>query len=264
MIGAVASFPTVWRALKEIDEAALRRIERARAAVRRHVWALLAARPEGFPWARVDEQVLDGWTVIDTDGSIVVAPSDKEGAHGTYKGTYGHHGFVAVCDNTGEELAQLLHPGNTGANDATVNIDLLTRAVAQIPGAWRKKVLIRVDGAGFSHALLEWIAGAGGRTSPSYRWEYSVGWAFTEREQDAVELVDARGLWQAATGPGGESRPDAFVADVTGLLGDLSAWPSGHRVIVRKEPLHPRYARNASPYEKKHGMRYQAFATNTA
>ncbi|MBB4941789.1 hypothetical protein FHR32_006166 [Streptosporangium album] len=264
MIGPVASFPTVWRALKEIDEAALRRIERARAAVRRHVWTLLAAREEGFPWACVDDQVLDGWTVIDTDGSIVCAPSEKEGAHGTHKGTYGHHGFVAVCDNTGEELAQLLSPGNTGANDAEVNIDLLTAAVAQLLGPWRKKVLIRVDGAGFSHALLEWIASAGGRAGPCYRWEYSVGWAFTERERAAVELVDVHDLWQSATGPGGRPRQDAFVADITGLLGDLSAWPPGHRVIVRKEPLHPRYERDASPYAKNKGMRYQTFATNTA
>jgi hypothetical protein len=54
VIGPVASFPTVWQALKEVDEAALRRIERARAAMRRHVWQILAARPEGFPEVVVD------------------------------------------------------------------------------------------------------------------------------------------------------------------------------------------------------------------
>ncbi|MCX5215893.1 transposase [Kitasatospora sp. NBC_00240] len=51
--------------------------------------------------------------------------------------------------------------------------------------------------------------------------------------------------------------------DITGLLGGLTTWPSHHRVIVRKEPLHPRYLKDASAYEKKHNMRYQAFATNT-
>ena len=263
VIGPVASFPTVWRALKDVDEAALHRIERARATVRRHVWKILADRPEGFPEVVVDGVALTGWTVIDTDGSLVLAPSEKDGARGTYKGSFGHHVFVAVCDNTGEELAQLLHPGNTTANDTGVNIDLLTRAVAQLPW-WRKqKLLVRVDGAGFSHELLQWIASAGGRRSPTFRWEYSTGWAFTEREQAAVELADRRGLWQPATDADGNAREDAFVADLTGLLGDLSAWPAHHRVIARKEPLHPRHVKDASPYELDKGRRYQTFATNT-
>ncbi|MDJ0347668.1 IS1380 family transposase, partial [Streptomyces sp. H10-C2] len=263
VIGPVASFPTVWRALKEADEAALRRIERARAAVRRHVWQVLADRPEGFPEVMVDGVELTGWTVIDTDGSLVTAPSEKDGAHGTYKGSYGHHVFLAMCDNTGEELAQVLHPGNVAANDTHVNIDLLERAVAQLPW-WRKqKVLIRVDGAGFSQDLVQWIASAGGRRSPTFRWEYSVGWAFTAREQAAVEQADRLGLWEQATDAQGEAREDAFVADLTGLLGDLTAWPKHHKVIARKEPLHPRYVKDASPYEISKEMRYQTFATNT-
>lgn len=45
---------------------------------------------------------LTGWTVIDSDGTLIPAPSEKEGAHGTYKGFPGHHVFVATCDNTGE------------------------------------------------------------------------------------------------------------------------------------------------------------------
>ena len=36
----------------------------------------------------------------------------------------------------------------------------------------------------------------------------------------------------------GEVREGAWVADVTGLL-DLSSWPKGMRVIVRKERPHP-------------------------
>jgi hypothetical protein len=263
VFGPVASFPTAWRCLSEIDELAQRRIQRARAQVRRHVWRLLAQRPEGFPEVTVDGVELTGWTVIDSDGSLIAAPSDKEGACGTYQGTYGHHAFVAVCDNTGEELAQLLHEGNVTANDASVNIDLLTRAVEQLPWWRRQKLLARVDGAGFSRELLGWIASAGGRRSPTFRWEYSVGWAFTTREQRAVEIADRLGLWQPATGADGDVRTDAFVADITGLLGDLAGWPKHHAVIARKEPLHPRYVKDASAYEKAKGMRYQTFATNT-
>jgi Transposase DDE domain group 1 len=95
------------------------------------------------------------------------------------------------------------------------------------------------------------------------RWEYSTGWAFTDREQAAVEQADRMGLWQPATDAHGHARDNAFVADLTGLLGDLSAWPAHHKVIARKEPLHPRYLKDASPYELDKNMRYQTFATNT-
>jgi hypothetical protein len=87
VFGAVASFPTVWRCLSEIDQPVLRRIEQARAAVRRHVWRLLADRPEGFPDVTVDGVELTGWTIIDSDGSLVPTPSDKQGACGTWAPT---------------------------------------------------------------------------------------------------------------------------------------------------------------------------------
>lgn len=60
----------------------------------------------------------------------MTAPSDRDGACGTYKGSFGHRVFLAACDNTGEILAHLLHPGNTAVNDADIHIDLLTREVA--------------------------------------------------------------------------------------------------------------------------------------
>jgi hypothetical protein len=43
----------------------------------------------------------------------------------------------------------------------------------------------------------------------------------------------------------------------------MSTWPDGHRVFVRREPLHPRYVKDASAYEIEHGVRLQTFATNT-
>jgi hypothetical protein len=271
VVGPVASTPTVWRALHEVGELQLRRIARARATVRRRVWGLLAQRPEGFPWITVDGRALADWTVIDSDATPVACASEKEGAAGTYKkGVFGLCPLLAFCDNTGEMLAQRLRPGDAGANDAADNIAILAAAVEQLPWQHRKKILFRVDGAGFSHALLAWVADAGGRRSPSFTWHYSVGWAFTEREMTAVLALDAlerrtgRTVWEAAVDADGTARENAQVADVTGLLGDLTTWPVGHRVIVRREPLHPRYAKDASAYETRHGVRLQAFATNTS
>ena len=270
VLGPVASGATVWRVLDEVGELQQRRIAAARATVRRRVWTFLENRPEGFPWTVVDGRPLEGWTVLDSDATPVACASEKEGAAGTYKkGVFGLCPLLVYCDNTGELLAQELRPGDAGCNDTADNIEIFRRAVEQVPGPHRRKVLFRTDGAGFSCGLLKWIASAGGRVHPSYRWEYSTGWSFTGREMDAVLAVDAledrtgRVLWEPALEADGTVRERAFVVEVTGLLGDLSTWPGGHRVFVRREPLHPRYAKDASAYEREHGVRLTAFATNT-
>jgi hypothetical protein len=58
---------------------------------------------------------------------------------------------------------------------------------------------------------------------------------------------------------------DTFVADITGLL-DLQEWTGKIprlRIIVRDEPLHPRYRKRATEREKELGRRYQLIATST-
>jgi hypothetical protein len=47
VIGPVASTPTVWRALSEVGELQLTRLNAAVTGFRRHWWGLLAARPQG-------------------------------------------------------------------------------------------------------------------------------------------------------------------------------------------------------------------------
>jgi hypothetical protein len=47
LYGPVASDPTLWRTLDEIDEAARRKIARARARTRAHVWSLIEVA-DGF------------------------------------------------------------------------------------------------------------------------------------------------------------------------------------------------------------------------
>jgi Transposase DDE domain group 1 len=267
--GPVASMPTVWRTLNEMGELQQRRIARARAEGRRRVWKLLEDRPGGFPQAEILGRPLEGWTVLDSDATAVACASEKEGAAGTYKkGVFGLCPLLVYCDNTGELLAQQLRPGDAGCNETEDNIEIFRQAVEQVPGPHRRKILFRTDGAGFSCGLLKWIASAGGRKHPSFTWEYSTGWTFTQREMDAVLAVDAlekqtgRSLWEPALEADGTIREKAFVVEITGLLGDLATWPPGHRVFVRREPLHPRYAKDASAYETEHEVRLTAFATN--
>ncbi|MEX5713851.1 IS1380 family transposase [Parafrankia sp. FMc6] len=260
--GPVASTPTVWRFLDEAGEETLARLGRAVAAFRRRWWDLLAARPKGFPWLTVAGKELIGITVVDLDATLVTAGSEnKEQAAATYKGGVGFAPNLATCDNTDDVLVIDPRPGNATANDAADNIATLTRAVERIPGAWRHRMLIRLDGAGFSHQLLEHIASGGGKRGR--RWEFSVGWPRTDREMEAIaKLPD--GAWTPAIEQDGGLVEDAYVAELTGLL-DLSAWTEkipGVRILVRDEPLHPKYLARATEQEKKRGRRYQLIAVN--
>jgi hypothetical protein len=167
-----------------------------------------------------------------------------------------------TCDNTDDVLLIDPRPGNAASNDAQDNIAALDTAVSRLPGPFRRRLLVRLDGAGFSHDLLEHIAAGGGKQGRC--WEFSVGWSCTEREIEAIERVPACAR-QAAISQNGEVLDDTFVADITGLL-DVQEWTGkipGLRIIVRDEPLHPRYRKRATEREKKLGRRYQLIATNT-
>jgi hypothetical protein len=118
LYGPVASDPTAWRTLEAVGERERRHIAAARARTRRRVWALISDRLGAIPPSRVADVDLGKTVVIRLDATIQIAHSDKEGAAGTFKGTYGHHPLAAWCDNTGEALALLLRPGNAGSNTA--------------------------------------------------------------------------------------------------------------------------------------------------
>ena len=125
------------------------------AAVREHVWKLLSARPGGFPWLGVAGKLLTGWVVIDLDATLITAHSDKAGAAPTFKKGFGFHPLAAWCANTHECLTMLLRPGNAGSNTVADHLKVLADAIAQIPPDRRAKILVRVDGAGATHELLE-------------------------------------------------------------------------------------------------------------
>ncbi|WP_204019185.1 IS1380 family transposase [Sphaerimonospora thailandensis] len=260
--GPIASPVTAWRLFgEELDAATLERLTRARAAHRRHMWSLLAARPQGFPWLSVAGHTWDGWTVVDVDASLVESHSEKEGAAPTYKKhVFGLHPILVTCANTGEILAILLRPGNAGSNTTDDHITVLTEAIAQIPARYRRKIIFRSDGAGATKGLLAWIKKTAAENG--YTWHYSVGFDVTEPIRTAITEVPAT-AWSCAITPEGKVRDRAYVADLTGLLDlarDEDGWPGGMRVHARLEPLHPKHRKNASDIEKRRGQRFQAIA----
>ena len=262
VIGPVPSTPTVWRALNEIGGLQLARVNAAVTEFRRHWWGLLSDRPQGFPWLKAAGKELTGITVLDLDASVVFCGSEKENAKSTYKGGIGFCPNLAACDNTGDMLAIDPRPGNSASNCAADNIALLDLAVSRLPGQFRHNVLVRLDGAGFSHELLEHIAANGGKRGR--HWEFSVGWSCTDVEMDAIARLP-EAAWTAGTDQDGDVLDDTLVAELTGLL-DLDAWTGkipGLRILVREEPLHPRYLKRATEREIKLGKRYQLIATTT-
>jgi hypothetical protein len=258
VLGHPASASTVYRTLDAIGPVQLAKIASARAKVRSRVHDLLDLRPGGFPWIAVDGKPLTGWTVLDIDASLVPAHSDKEGAEPNRKG-FGLHPILLFMDNTDEHLVCRLRPGSAGSNTASDHIEVCTEGIRQLPTRRRRKVLFRADGAGATREYLAWITGGGG--NKAYTWEYSVGWTRDEDFWANLPKVPEK-TWAPALDARGKPRDDAALVELTGLL-DLTGWPEGLRIIVRREPIHPKYAKDLKPYEVATGYRYTVIATNT-
>jgi hypothetical protein len=251
VFGPVASDPTISRLIDTLAAAgpkALAAIRTARAEVRSHVWELAGG----------DGPAADGQVIVDIDGVLVLAHSQKQDATATWKKTFGHHPLVAFVDHgqdgSGEPVAALLRPGNAGSNTASDHTETTRLALAQLPKDLRRgrQTLIRTDSAGGTHAFLDWLSRPG-------RWlSYSVGMTITDAIHQAVLKIPKK-AWTPAYDAGGTERPGAWVAEITDMP-DLSTWPRGMRLIVRKERPHPGAQLRFTDLD---GLRLTCFATNT-
>lgn len=233
LFGAVASDTTLWRTFDRIDEATLGYLWQSMAAVRAQVWSRSAATTGTEP------------VMLDIDASLVEVHSEnKAGAAPNYKGGFGFHPMFCFADATGEALAGLLRPGNAGANSIEDHLSVLDDAIAQLPAAIAtghrpgddratvdRAVRVRADSAGCS---TRFAAACRAR---------NVGFSLVARSNRQVHAAISRALtdpgrWLPALTQDSEVKDDATVAEVTDLV-DLSAWPAGTRLIVRREPLHP-------------------------
>ncbi|WP_079149990.1 IS1380 family transposase [Streptomyces hygroscopicus] len=250
VFGPVASDPTVSRLIDTLatgGNRALTALRQARAHVRAHVWGLAG---EAAPDAA-------GHVVVDLDGVLVIAHSEKQDASATWKKTFGHHPLMGFVDHgqggSGEPVAALLRPGNAGSNTAADHIEAARLALAQLPKKYRRgrQTLIRTDSGGGTHEFVAWLSARG-------RWlSYSVGMTITDAIHQAVLKVPAS-AWTPAVEPDGEVRAGAWVAELDGDC--LKGWPKGMRLIVRKERPHPGAQLRFTDAD---GMRLTCFATNT-
>jgi Transposase DDE domain group 1 len=256
VFGTVASDPTVSRtidALAADAPAALAAIDSARAVARVGAWRLAGAHAPDHD-ANAAQPL-----VIDVDATLVTAHSEKEQAAPTFKRGFGFHPLWAFADHgpdgTGEPLSVLLRKGNAGSNTAGDHITVVRAALKQLP-AHRpgrrpgRQVLVRADGGGCTHALLDWLVGQ--------RLQYSIGFILPTNFGEELEKIPEQ-VWTPAYDADGRIRQGAQVAEVTDLL-DLQGWPAGMRVVVRRERPHPGAQLRITD---ANGWRVTAFATNT-
>lgn len=250
VFGPVASMPTAWRALDRVDADHLPAVRAARAAAREKVWAA-GARPDLHDELR-----------IDFDATITIAHSEKENAAATWKRTFGFHPLLAFLDRPqiagGEALAGLLRKGNAGSNTAADHVAVLRMALAALPEHARPgpgdshgpRVLARSDSAGATHTFAAACREAG--------VGFSFGFPVDFRIKDFVDVIPEH-CWHPAIETGDELREVAEVAEVTDTV-DLSTWPAGARLILRKEHPHPGAQLT---FTDAAGMRITAFLTDT-
>jgi hypothetical protein len=251
LCGPVASMPTTWRVLDRVDAERLGRVREARALARAAAWDA-GAGPD-----------LTQELVLDFDATITVAHSEKENAAATWERTFGFHPLLCFLDRpdlaAGEALAGLLRPGNAGSNTAADHIAVLDLALANLPAQARPRpgdpdgprLLVRSDSAGATHGFAEACVARG--------VGFSFGFPVDLRVQDIVDAIPEE-CWHPAIQTDGGFREGAWVAEATGLI-DLSGWPEGSRLILRKERPHPGAQLTFTDVE---GMRVTATLTNTA
>jgi hypothetical protein len=241
LFGPVASTPTAWRVVERAaqDPDGLARLRAARAQARARAWAA-----GGDPGVEL--------LVVDADATLVLAHSDaKEGAAGTYKGSFGFAPLLAYLDRgqaPGEPLAGLLRPGNAppGATDDLV--ELVDLALAQLP-ATDQPVLVRSDSAGGSTRLAWHLRERG--------IGFSLGMQADAHVREAV-LAQPEPAWTPAVDPDGQPRDGAGVCELTGWV-DLGNWPAGTRLLCRRERAHPGAQLRFTDLD---GHRFQAFVTD--
>jgi hypothetical protein len=260
--GPVASVTTAWRLIDaRVDAAHLAGVKAARAVARTVAWDAGAAPAVG--------EML----VMDVDATITIDHSDnKENAAATWKRTFGFHPLLVFLDRpeiaAGEALAGKLRPGNAGSNTTADHIEVLAEALAALPEAYRPRpgeqdgpqVLIRSDSAGATHGFAKACRDAG--------VGFSFGFPITGDVRDAVAVLadadvlaadDEMTVWYPAIETDATIRDGAWIAEATALV-NLSAWPEGTRLILRKERPHPGAQLR---FTDQDGMRVTGFITDT-
>jgi Transposase DDE domain group 1 len=257
VLGAAPSSSTVRRVLGLASDPVLVKVSQARARIRRHVRELIEDAG-GFPWLTVAGKTLAGYVAIDMDATLVTAHSDKEQAAPTWKKGYGFHPLAAWCMNTRECLDMMLRTGSAGSNTFADHKEVLDRAIRQVPARFRRRVLVRIDGAGASHSLIGHLLGLSTKRKTLL---FTCGWTILEADEEAIAALPS-GAWKPGVRQDGTAEEDKDVAEITHLMARAGIWPEGLRFIARRVKPSRRHKKNMTAFERKTGWKYSITCTN--
>ena len=240
LFGEVCSDTTLYRTFAEtLDPGSVASARRAMAQVRSDVWR------------RTTVTGGDGPIMLDVDATLVEVHSEnKDGTAAHFRGGFGFHPLLCFADATGEALSGMLRPGNATANDTADLLTVIDDAICQLPAdiaaghgesddnkLARRRVVVRSDSAGGTKAFTTGLRAR------------NIGFAVVARSQDTLTAAIAVAnedpdRWEPAVDQHGNQAKvtdgglRAAVCDVSDLV-DLTGWPEGTRVIIRRQPNHP-------------------------
>ncbi|MDE0321622.1 MAG: transposase [Acidimicrobiaceae bacterium] len=229
LFGDVASDTTLWRTVVGLGPGGAAVLLGAAASVRERLWA---------------DADRSGPLAVDIDSTLVeVRSENKAGAAPHYKRGYGFRPMICSAAD-GEPLWARLRPGNAAANDIAGHLEVLGAAVQMLPPAdaagrrdgdgdslAERPLVVRIDAAGCSPELAKSLRNR------------NIGYAVSARKTPGVEAAIRSVLcdpsrWHDALKHPKQRRGRAQAADLTDLA-DLSGWPTGTRLVVRREPRRP-------------------------
>jgi len=237
----VCSDTTLYRTFTEtLNTDAVDRAREAMAQVRAQVWRRIPSITNG-----------DDPVVLDVDATLVEIHSEnKEGTGPHYAGGFGFHPVFCFADATGDALSGMLRAGNAAANNTSDLLAVVDDAISQLPdhvaaghrpgddpSLTEHGVVVRSDSAGGTHVFVKGLR------------DRNIGFAVVARSQTAVSAAittanEDPNRWETAVKQDGSGiKPTdrgliTSVCEVTDLV-DLSGWPQGTRLIIRRQPKHP-------------------------
>lgn len=145
---------------------------------------------------------------------------------------------------------------------------MLDEALAQLPAAYRKDLLVTIDGARYSHQVIEHPDQPQHlpRARPASRRVELLGRLADRRPHPDRHRPCPATAWTSGLGADGKPETDAQVAGLTAILrhgldGDrLDGWPPDMRIIARRTP---RPVGQQPQLGEDPDWCFGAFATNT-
>jgi hypothetical protein len=192
-----------------------------------------------------------GMVTVDPDATLVdTYGPDKEGSKFSYRGEVGLSPLIGVCGETGDVLAIRARSGN--AHPGRDNAGFIRECVSAIPGPVREttNLWVRVDSAGYQHAVFDTVEALGG--------VFSVTAPQRSNVKAKVRALATNPDTQWVPALAGEAKRGSEVAETPFVMGQGKTRRM-LRMIVRRQRTS---AGDQLSFDDLDGWRFHAIVTN--